>query len=111
MSTTVIFHKSDYDGIFCREIARKFLPDANLIGWEYGEPVPVVPAADKLYMLDISVAGLMDHPGLIWIDHHKSAMEKFPATIPGYRIDGVAACRLAWAYFTHPESPFNKGQQ
>jgi len=53
---------------------------------------------------------------LIWIDHHKSAIEKFdskkgwePAdketaprpssSISGYRIDGVAACRLAWHWF------------
>lgn len=105
MKTTVIYHKSDYDGIFCREIAKKFMPDAELIGWEYGEPIPVVSADDPLYMLDISVEGLMGHPRLIWIDHHKSAIEKFPSTIPGYRIDGVAACRLAWQWFY----PRNRG--
>lgn len=41
----------------------------------------------------------MDHPRLNWVDHHKSAIEKYPATIQGYRIDGVAACRLAYQYF------------
>lgn len=41
------------------------------------------------------------HPaGLVWIDHHKSAIESHPKDIPGYRIDGVAACRLAWQWFT-----------
>ena len=106
--TVVIYHRADYDGIFCREIARKFLPDATLIGWDYGDLVPtpdVVSAEDTLYMLDISVEGLMGHPKLIWIDHHKSAMEKFTGTppngIPGYRIDGVAACRLAYQWFEH----------
>jgi len=106
--TIVIYHRADYDGLFCREIARKFLPDAELIGWDYGDPVPtpdVVSADDTLYMLDISVEGLMGHPKLIWIDHHKSAIEKWtpdfaPSTIEGYRIDGVAACRLAWQWFT-----------
>lgn len=98
--TVVIYHKSDFDGIFCREIARKFLPDAELIGWEYGEPTPNVPPVCDLYILDLSVEELMDHGGLIWIDHHKTAIEKYPATIPGYRIDGVAACRLAWQWFT-----------
>jgi hypothetical protein len=98
--TIAIHHSADFDGIFCREIAKKFLPDAELIGWDYGNPVPAVPADCNLYMLDISIDGLMDHPNLNWIDHHKSAMEKFPATIPGYRIDGVAACRLAWQWFT-----------
>ena len=100
MSTTAIYHKSDFDGIFCREIARKFLPHAELIGWEYGEPEPVVPRDANLYILDLSVPGLMDHPRLVWIDHHASAIAKYPASIPGYRIDGVAACRLAWHWFT-----------
>lgn len=98
-NTVVIYHKSDFDGIFCREIARKFLPGAELIGWEYGEPTPAVPAEATLYIMDLSVPDLMEHPNLIWIDHHKTAIEKYPATIPGYRIDGVAACRLAWQWF------------
>ena len=37
MKTTVIHHSADFDGIFCREIARKFLPDAELIGWDFGD--------------------------------------------------------------------------
>lgn len=98
-----MYHKADFDGIFCREIAKHFIPDAVLIGWDYGDPVPtpdVVSASDDLYMLDISVEGLMGHPRLVWIDHHKSAMDKFPPQIKGYRIDGVAACRLAWQWFS-----------
>lgn len=106
----VIYHSADFDGIFCREIARKFLPGAELIGWDYGDPIPSVvptgflPEHVTLYMLDISVEGLMDFPGLIWIDHHKSAIEKFPSNLCGYRIDGVAACRLAWQWFTLQEA-------
>ncbi len=97
--TIVIYHKADFDGIFCREIAKKFLPHAELIGWDYGDPMPDVPTGVNLYMLDISVDGLMGYPGLVWIDHHKSAIEKFGNTMYGYRIDGVAACRLAWQWF------------
>lgn len=100
--THVIYHRADFDGIFCREIARKFLPHANLIGWDYGDLEPVIDPQDQLYILDLSVPGLMDHPNLIWIDHHKSAIETYPASIPGYRIDGVAACRLAWQWFNEP---------
>lgn len=96
----VIYHRADFDGIFCREIARKFLGDtAEYIGWDYGDAVPQVDSEVQLYMLDISVEGLMLHPGLVWIDHHKSAIEKFSPNIPGYRIDGVAACRLTWQWF------------
>ncbi len=37
---------------------------------------------------------------LIWIDHHKSAIEDMKGMqIGGLRIDGVAACRLAWQWF------------
>lgn len=98
--TVVIYHRADFDGIFCREIARKFLPDAELIGWDYNDPEPVVDQNDQLYILDLSVPGLMAHPNLVWIDHHKSAIEKYPTEIKGYRIDGVAACRLAWHWFS-----------
>lgn len=107
--TIVIYHRADFDGIFCREIAKRFMPDAILIGWDYGDPVPNInydgmPADVKLYMLDINVPELMDHPNLVWIDHHKSSIEKYGATglhdkIKGYRIDGVAACRLAYQWF------------
>lgn len=101
MKTIVIYHRADFDGLFCREIARKFLNEAELIGWDYGDPEPIVAPEDALYILDLSVPGLMAHPNLTWIDHHKSAMEKYPDTIAGYRIDGVAACRLAWQYFSY----------
>jgi len=101
--TVVIYHKSDFDGIFCREIAKKkFGDEAEYIGWEYGEPEPVVSPEQNLYILDLSVPGLMNHPKLIWIDHHKSAIDKYPTSIGGLRIDGVAACRLAWQYFFGP---------
>jgi uncharacterized protein len=97
--TIFIYHNADFDGIFCREIAKRFLPkDTEFIGWNYGDPAPEVPADANLYMLDISVDGLMDHPNLTWIDHHKSAMEKYGKLV-GYQIDGVAACRLAWQWF------------
>jgi uncharacterized protein len=103
MKTIVIYHKADFDGIFCREIAKQYFTKigwpAEYLGWDYGDPVPSFSPDDKIYMLDISVDGLMDHPNLNWVDHHKSAIDKYPKTIQGYRIDGVAACRLAWQYF------------
>jgi oligoribonuclease NrnB/cAMP/cGMP phosphodiesterase (DHH superfamily) len=111
MKTTVIYHRADFDGIFCREIARKFLPaDTAFIGWDYGDAKidPLTLAEGIIYILDLSpeclegtengVVLLRDRD-LIWIDHHKSAIEKFSETIPGYRIDGVAACRLAYQWF------------
>jgi len=102
MKTNVIYHRSDFDGIFCREIAKKFLGDsANYFGLEYGDPLPEISNELPLYILDFSVPELMNHPHLIWIDHHKSAIEKFGPK-PGLQVDGVAACRLAWQWFTSP---------
>lgn len=107
MKTTVIYHRADFDGLFCREIARKFLPDAELIGWDYGDPVLDFPYDGTVYVLDLSPdcfkqlqLGGPQMKRLIWIDHHKTAIEKHAQfTIAGYRIDGVAACRLAWQWF------------
>lgn len=122
MKTTVIYHKADYDGIFCREIAKKFLPDAKLVGWDHGETPLVIPDGE-IYVLDLpldSVFGFKykpedvdrnppQHPaGLVWIDHHQSSIATHPRRIPGYRIDGVAACRLAWQWFTN-RSPDGMG--
>lgn len=107
MKTICIYHNADFDGIFCREIAKRFLPkDTEFIGWNYGDAAPEVPADASLYMLDISMDGLMDHPNLTWVDHHKSAMEKYGAKV-GYQIDGVAACRLAWQWFSAWERTYH----
>jgi oligoribonuclease NrnB/cAMP/cGMP phosphodiesterase (DHH superfamily) len=114
MTPTVIFHNADYDGIFCREIARKFMPDAELIGWNFGDPPIKKPEGiTDLYIMDLPcdaplgltspgwiMASVEDGLRVTWIDHHKSSIECHPAGIPGYRIDGVAACRLAWQWFS-----------
>lgn len=102
--TLVIYHRADFDGIFCYRIAKRFFDsisgyEVTYLGWDYGDPVPEVDSDTIVVMLDISVKGLMDHPMLRWVDHHKSAIDEFSPDIPGYRIDGVAACRLAWQYF------------
>jgi len=114
---TVIHHSADFDGIFCREIARKFLPDAEIVGWDFSDTTLPIPDG-KIYVLDLPVdrvfgkrfegdkfsdreiEGISDR--IVWVDHHKSSIDSHPATIPGYRIDGVAACRLAWQWFTRP---------
>lgn len=133
----ILFHDADYDGKLSNEVCRFHLkrlhPDATIhsYGWDYGRPVPVPLHAwfdpqlgdqfsnewslyDAIYIVDLSVDELMARPKLrdkiVWIDHHKSAIEKWDATpsdaephpgaFRGIRIDGVAACRLCWAWFT-----------
>ena len=113
---TVIHHSADFDGLFCREIARKFLPDAELIGWDFGDAPLEIPSG-LIYVMDLPIdrvfgfdyskvgnnRGLQHLLGLVWIDHHKSSIESHPTGISGYRIDGVAACRLAWQWFDSPK--------
>lgn len=105
MKTIVLFHSADFDGIFCREIAKRALGDsATYIGWDYGDPIPEVPQEANLIMMDLSIEPLMTHPRLTWIDHHQTAIAKYgnlPWYVPRqkYCIDGVAACRLAWQWF------------
>jgi hypothetical protein len=105
---TVIYHSADFDGVFCREIARKFLGDKDVqfIGWNFGDPKIPFPTEGKVFVLDLSPecfdagAALIENARLVWIDHHKTSIQKWSAQIPGYRIDGVAACRLAWQWFS-----------
>lgn len=113
--TIVIHHSADFDGIFCREIAKKFLPpETEFIGWDFTDAPLEIPSGRAIYVMDLPLdrvfgfeykPGDVDknppqHPdGLVWIDHHKTAILTHPRTIPGYRIDGVAACRLAWQWF------------
>lgn len=96
----VIYHRADFDGLFCYAIARHYHGEtADYLGWHYGDPVPVVPAeVTVILMLDISIPELMADKRLVWIDHHKTAMDKF-RDVAGWRIDGVAACRLTWQWF------------
>lgn len=102
--TTIIHHSADFDGLFCKEIAKKFLSEAQVLGWDFGMPQIPFPVSGLVYILDLppECCSDIDFSRLIWIDHHKSSIEKWAASesIPGFRLDGVAACRLAWAYFS-----------
>jgi hypothetical protein len=131
----IIYHDADFDGKLSNEACRFHLkrlhPNANIdsYGWDYGRPVPTPKLThqldhnpnepvraqwalyDEIYIVDLSVDELMGRPEyrdkIVWIDHHKSAIEKWDAKFDsderlfkGIRIDGVAACRLCWQWFT-----------
>lgn len=110
---TVIYHRADFDGLFCRAIAKKFLPGAELIGWDHGDAKLPFPPEGVVYVLDLSpdCFETIPVPGglrLVWIDHHESSIKKWDApesgVITGARINGVAACRLAWQWFLLQEA-------
>ncbi len=111
MKTVVIYHRADFDGIFCYQIAKKFLgSNAEYIGWDYGDPKIIWPTEGVDFILDLSPECLEREKqvcGVVWIDHHKSAIDKFDPSIEGYRIDGVAACRLSWQWFSKHQMLFH----
>jgi oligoribonuclease NrnB/cAMP/cGMP phosphodiesterase (DHH superfamily) len=105
MNTLVVTHSADLDGVCSQEIARKALGTNGVIylGFDYGQPIPDLTPYDTVYLIDISFprAEMERWQGkMVWIDHHRSAIEEMAGLdIRGYRIDGVAACRLAWQWF------------
>ena len=98
----VVFHDADFDGKLSNDVCRfhlkRLYPNAAIhsYGWDYGRPAPspgqnLDPLLgdqskdlwcnyDVIYIVDLSVDELMARPELrdkiVWIDHHKSAIEK-----------------------------------
>lgn len=103
-STLAIYHRSDLDGLCCEAIARKALSTEGVtyLGFEYGDTLPDLTPYRTILLMDISLPRevMAKHAGkIVWIDHHQSAIEAMAdLNLSGYRIDGVAACRLAWQY-------------
>jgi len=53
---TVIHHSADFDGIFCREISKKFLGTENVeyVGWDFKDKPLGLPEGDgPIYILDL----------------------------------------------------------
>jgi len=137
MNIAIIYHDADFDGKLSNEVCRfhlgRIYPHAAIhsYGWDYGRSIPEVahnlcdennnpvgPQAwseyDFIYIVDLSVDELMVRQELkkkiVWIDHHKSAIEKWDHIgdankLVGYRIDGVAACRLCWQWLSSDNGP------
>lgn len=106
-NTVCFYHSADLDGICSGAIMKKFLPGAELIGYNYGKPFPWEKVQGKnVYMADVSLKRpeferlLEESNAFIWIDHHKSAIEEMEGLeILGVQYIGKAACELCWEYF------------
>jgi oligoribonuclease NrnB/cAMP/cGMP phosphodiesterase (DHH superfamily) len=115
----VFYHRADLDGLMSGVIAKYYLSprydEITLIGGDYGDDfikelnnVTNPDELESIYVIDLSDKALFEKYGdkIVWIDHHISAINSMPRVRDQYTIDGVAACRLAFAYFTNINYPF-----
>jgi len=107
------FHRNDLDGICSGAIVKYKYPECEMIGVDYGDDLVVnsnklietLISKETIFIVDFSFdRDMMDYLDgfcdLIWIDHHKTAIEKCEGLeIEGLREVGVAGCELTWSYF------------
>ena len=87
-------------------------PGIEFIEISYEKPFPmntIIPN-EQIYIVDYSIMPnemrelLKITKDITWIDHHKTAIERykdFEYDIRGIRYDGIAGCMLTYCYLTH----------
>lgn len=86
--------------------------DHDFIEMSYAKPFPMesIRKDEQIYIVDYSISPdemrqlLKITKNVTWIDHHKTAIEKykdFEYKIRGIRYDGVAGCMLTYCYIHH----------
>lgn len=113
LKTLVVYHSEDYDGICSREIVKKIYPNAEYLGFTYGDTIPTnLNSFDQLILVDITfppdiMLSIKDR--LTWVDHHITAIQDSEKNgysgVPGIRKVGEGACSLAWKYFMKSPVP------
>jgi len=110
----VIYH-DDLDGQCSAVVAGKMLSnyyEMYYVKAQWDEPIDFPDnwsGFEKLCILDFSLEESLlnemiyrfKNENIVWIDHHiskKDLYEKYK-NVPGFRIDGTAACELTWRYF------------
>jgi len=101
-----IYHSRDLDGWMSAAIVKLKFPNVELIGWDYGQPVPDM-AFKEVILVDLTLPTMfmVDNANRItWIDHHFSAIKQMSELDPlpffhGLRNDKFAACELTWQFF------------
>lgn len=128
MNPICFYHKADLDGVCSGAIVKHFIPKCEMHGIDYGDAFPwakvecpscrgtkikydsgvgVTCDCSKrtIYMVDFSLPvddmkRLAQTSNLIWIDHHKTAIDSLEALdLRGYYCEGFGACELAYAFF------------
>lgn len=105
------YHSADLDGKCSGAIVAMAHPGIELIGINYGDAFPWdrIEGGETVFMVDFSLQPFDDMERLneichlIWIDHHKTAIDEaakrmFSAGGGGFTEVGRAGCELTWAY-------------
>lgn len=111
-----IYHSKDLDGYCSGAIVKRKYPDAKMIGYDYGQPLPLTDEevyGNDVIMIDVSLpmpqmftlALTANH--LTWIDHHISAINDYKnyspkrtgcENITAVLENGISACEGGWKY-------------
>lgn len=121
--TYIVYH-DDLDGQCAAAIAIRAggdLQEARLIPANYTSPIDWingVTSSDIVYVLDFSLSlgdflnlaqNVLPQGALVWIDHHKTAIEGARGTalddVAGIRDTSAAGCVLTWRYFYGDKRP------
>lgn len=108
------YHSADLDGHCSGALIKLKHPECEMIGINYGDKFPwnSIKFGEKIFMVDFSLQPFEDMVtlnktcNLVWIDHHKSAIEE--AHKVGFLAyeqvleNGIGACALVWNYL-HPD--------
>lgn len=114
----VIHHSADLDGVFSAAIVKEALKEraeVKTLPYQYGEPIPYIDdeGYDEVYVVDVSFGKdtahtfehwIDRHVRVVWIDHHKTAIDstRIPEGLDGIREVGVAACALTERFLGYP---------
>lgn len=106
-----IYHSKDLDGYCSGAIVKRKFQEAKLIGFDYGQILPMddIPEGEPIIMIDVSLpmvemGNLSKHSGynMTWIDHHISAISDYKnhdhMGITAILENGVSACEGGWKY-------------
>lgn len=111
------FYHNDLDGHCSGAIVQHFEPDCQMIEIQYGQEFPwgLVGNVEEVYMVDFSLEPIEDMQrlskacDLVWIDHHKAAIEEAKRIGFGCKGrlggDDEAGCELTWDYFSTDPIP------
>lgn len=106
-NTLIIYHRVDWDGYTSGAVALLANPQADILGWNYGDALPDVSMYKTVILVDLTLSDRNDYTWmyenadkLIWIDHHGNAISKINlSNVEGVQEEGIGASVLAWNYF------------